>query len=249
MYLIAAGVISFVVIESVFFIVKAWRHGRKIGMSKETLKNVAVQSIVFTIAPALSILATVIVLASALGIVLPWIRLSVIGNLAYETVASETMLNVFGSSLTTPITEPKQFGAVAWVMTLGTTFALVLLPIFCKGIHRKVGAAVHKSEGSAKTADVLSAAAFIGVVAAFIARAVCGKTPDGVGDAGFMSIATLLTAVTVSLVLEAVCKKFDLKKLSVFAQPLAMFAAMGMALLLNQILPEAVTGFTWWNRL
>ena len=247
MYLIAAGVISFVVIESVFFIVKAWRHGRKIGMSKETLKNVAVQSIVFTVAPALSILATVIVLASALGIVLPWIRLSVIGNLAYETVASETMLNVFGSSLTTPITEPKQFGAVAWVMTLGTTFALVLLPIFCKAIHRKVGAAVHKSEGSAKTADVLSAAAFIGVIAAFIARAIYGKTPDGVGDAGFMSIATLLTAVTVSLVLEAVCKKFDLKKLAVFAQPLAMFAAMGMAVLLNQILPAEIAALTWWS--
>ena len=249
MYAIAAGVIGFVVIESLFFIVKAWRRGRAIGMSKETLKNTVVQSIILTNAPALSILTTVIVLASALGIVLPWIRLSVIGNLAYETVASETMLNVLGSSLTTPITEPKQFGAVAWVMTLGTTFALVLLPVFCKTIHRKVGKVVNKSENSAKMADVLSAAAFIGIIAAFIARAVYGKTPDGVGDAGFMSIATLLTAMAVSLLLETVSAKFSLKKLETFAQPLAMFAAMGMAVLLNQILPEAVKGFTWWNNL
>ena len=46
----------------------------------------------FTVAPAISILATVIVLANALGIVLPWIRLSVIGNLMYETTAAEAAM-------------------------------------------------------------------------------------------------------------------------------------------------------------
>lgn len=249
MYALAVCVIGFVVIESVFFIVKAWRRGKALGIPAETLKNTVFSSIVFSIAPALSILTTVIVLASALGIVLPWIRLSVIGNLAYETVASETMLNVMGSSLTTPITQPKQFGAVAWVMTLGTSFALVLLPIFCKTIHKKVGNVVSKNEKNSKMADVISAAAFIGIIAAFIARAIYGKTEDGVGDAGFMSICTLLTAVIVSLALETLCAKFKLKKLEPFAMPLAMFAAMGMAVVMNLVLPEAVKGFTWWNNI
>ena len=31
--------------------------------------------------------------------------------------------------------------------------------------------------------------------------------------------------------------------------PLSMFAAMGMAVLLNQVLPEAVTALTWWNHI
>ena len=249
MYAIAACVIGFVVIESVYFIVKAWRAGRKLGISKETLKNTVVSSAVFSIAPALSILTTVIVLASALGIVLPWIRLSVIGNLAYETVASESMLEVMGSSLSTPITEPKQFGAVAWVMTLGTSFALVLVPIFCKGIHRKVGKVVNKSEKNSKMADVLSAAAFIGIIAAFIARAIYGKTADGVGDSGFMSIATLITAVIASFLLELLCEKCRLQKLQPFAMPLAMFLAMGMAVLLTQVVPEQIRAFTWWNQM
>ena len=249
MYGLAIFVISFVVLESVFFIVKAWKRGRELGMSKETLKNAAVGSAMFTLAPALSILATVIALAGALGIVLPWIRLSVIGNLAYETVASETMLEVLGSSLKQPVTDPAQFGAVAWVMTLGTTFALVLLPFFCKLIQKKVGKAVHKSEKSSRTADVISAAAFIGIIAAFIARAINGKTTDGVGDAGFMSIVTLVTAVIVSLLLETLCEKKKLEKLQPFAMPLSMFAAMGMAVLLNQVLPETVTALTWWNHI
>ena len=125
MYGIAVFVIAFVVIESVFFIAKAYKRGRELGISKETLKNTVLSSVVFSVAPAISILTTVIVLASALGLVLPWIRLSVIGNLAYETVTSETMLNAFGSSLSTEVTDPKQFGAVAWVMTIGTSLALI----------------------------------------------------------------------------------------------------------------------------
>ena len=247
MYGVAAFVILFVVIESVFFMRKAWKRGKELGISNETLKNTVFSSIVFTIAPAISILTTVIVLAGALGIVLPWIRLSVIGNLAYETVASETMLTVMNSSLSTPITDPKQFGAVAWVMTIGTSFALILLPLMCKTIQKKVGAAVHKSEKSSRTADIISAAAFIGIIAAFIARAVYGKTTDGIGDAGFMSIVTLVTAIVVSLVLETLCEKFSLKKLQPFAMPLSMFAAMGMAILLNQVLPAQVASFTWWG--
>lgn len=249
MYALAIFVIAFVVLESVFFIVKAWKRGKELGLSKETMKNTAFSSIMFTLAPAFSILATVFVLASALGIVLPWIRLSVIGNLAYETVASEAMLEVLGSSLKQPITEPEKFGAVAWVMTIGATFPLVLLPIFCKMIQKKVTKVVHKSEGSSRMADAVSAAAFIGIIAAFIARAIYGKTPDGVGDAGFMSIVTLITAVVVSLLLETLCEKCRLSKLQPFAMPLSMFAAMGMAVLLNQVLPETVTALTWWNHM
>ena len=246
MYAIAAFVIGFVVVESVFFIVKAWKRGRELGLTKETLKNTVMSSIMFTIAPAISILTTVIVLASALGIVLPWIRLSVIGNLAYETVASESMLEVLGSSLNAEVTDPSQFGAVAWVMTLGTSFALILVPFFCKLIQKKIGQAVNKSEKSSKTADVISAASFIGIIAAFIARAIYGKTANGVGDAGVMSVCTLVAAILVSLLLEWLCERFSLKKLQPFAMPLSMFAAMGVAVLLNHILPEAVASLTWW---
>ena len=58
---------------------------------------------------------------------------------------------------------------------------------------------------------------------------------------------TLLTAVIVSLILETLCEKFSLKKLQPFAMPLSMFAAMGVAVLLNQVLPEQVAKLTWWG--
>lgn len=247
MYAVALVVIAFVVAQSAFFIAKAWKRARELGISKETLKQTVVSSALFTIAPAISILTTVIVLASALGIVLPWIRLSVVGNLTYESVAASTVLEKMGANLSTPITDPEQFGAVAWIMTLGIILSIILPPIMCKTIQKKVGGAISKSEKNSKLGDVLSAAAFIGIIAAFIARAIYGKTSDGVGDAGIMSVCVLVTSIILSLVLESLCAKFKWDKFQPFAMPLSMFGAMGMAVLLNYVLPEAVSTLTWWG--
>ena len=50
---LAALVIGFVVIESLFFLVKAWKRGKAIGITKETLKNTVFTSALFSIAPAI----------------------------------------------------------------------------------------------------------------------------------------------------------------------------------------------------
>ena len=109
MYALALMVVAFVTVQSVFFIVKSWKRAKELGMETEKLKQTIISSALFSLAPAISILATVLALASALGIVLPWIRLSVIGNLAYETVAAENALEVLGSSLSSEVTDPTAF--------------------------------------------------------------------------------------------------------------------------------------------
>lgn len=245
MYVIALGVVAFVTLQSVFFIVKSWKHAKELGIEKEKLKNTVVSSILFTVAPAISILATVIVLANALGIVLPWIRLTVIGNLAYETTAAQTAVEAMGGTLTSSITDPQQFSTVAWAMTIGSIAPLLMLPFFCKKLQNKIGKAVNKSEGAAKLGDAISAAAFIGIISAFVARAIAGTTSDGAGNAGFMSISVLLVAVIAMVILETICKKFNLEKLRPFTMPIAMFIGMGAAMLFETVLPETVTSFIW----
>ena len=69
MYGIAFAIVAFIVAQSLFFIVKSWKHGKQIGIKKETLVSTVTSSILFSIAPAISILATVLALANALGIV------------------------------------------------------------------------------------------------------------------------------------------------------------------------------------
>lgn len=272
MYAVAFGVIAFIVAQSLFFIVKSWKHGRELGIKKETLVNTVTSSIMFSVAPAISILVTVFVLAKALGVVLPWIRLTVIGNLAYETVAAETALNNLGGSLSTEITDMKQFSTVVWAMTIGSVFPLTFLPIVCKKLQKKIGGAVSKDEKAAKMGDVLSAAAFIGIISAFIARAINGCTVatepildaagnemlDAAGNrmtqkvitesAGALSILTLIFAIVIMLVLMTLCRKVKaLEKFESFAMPVAMFAAMGCAILFSKILPPQIADFTWYE--
>lgn len=264
MYALAALVIVFVTAQSLFFMVKAWKRGKALGIDSAKMKQTAISSALFSVAPAISILATVLALASALGYVLPWIRLSVIGNLAYETVAAEAALEALGTSMANSNLNEVEFSTVAWAMTVGSCFPLVLLPFLSRRIHK----AMHKVLGgdtqsvnesemaekssskkpkiqiSNKTADILSAAAFIGIMAAFIARSIMGVQKDG-ASAGFMTIAVLLSAMLFTVALDLLCKKKKLTKLEPFVLPIAMFGAMGIAVLLTQILPAELTQFVW----
>ena len=257
MYGLALFVVAFVIVQSVFFMAKANKRAKEIGMDKAVVKQTIFSSVLFTIAPAISILATVLALASALGIVLPWIRLSVIGNLAYETVAADTALGVIGSSLANEVTDPKAFSTIAWAMTIGSCFPLVLLPFLCKKVHMAMnkvmsgkiketvdGEVKEEKKSGVNIGDVISASAFIGIVAAFISRAVAGVEKGGV-SAGFMSISVLLSSMIFTIALDYLCRKKNLKKLEAFVLPIAMFGAMGIAVLFTQVLPADLVNFTW----
>lgn len=244
MYGLAVFVVLFVIGQSVFFMAKAWKRAKEIGVPAEKLRQTVISSALFSLAPAVSILATVLALASALGIVLPWIRLSVIGNLAYETVAAENALDVLGSSLSNEVTDVKEFSTVAWTMTIGSCFPLVLLPILCKRVHKTMNKVTTKSKSAGILGDIISAAAFIGIIAAFIARCIAGKPSDGPA-AGIMSVSTLLSAMIFTIALDYLCRKKNLKRLEPFVLPIAMFGAMGIAVLLTQVLPADIAQLVW----
>ena len=262
-FAVALGVIVFVLVQSTFFLVKSWKKGKELGISVETLKNTAISSAVFTVAPAISILATVLVLANALGLVLPWIRLSVIGNLAYETTAAQTALDFWGTTINSAVGDKEQFATIAWAMTLGSIAPLILIPFLCKKLQKTVGKAVNKNENSKKLGDAISAAAFIGIVFAFVAREINGYTATTIsqaaadgsvekikqisGSSGAMSILILISAMVLLVILEAICKKFKLEKLETFAMPLAMFGAMALAILFTNVLPESIVSHGWYE--
>lgn len=250
LYALAFFVVGFVILQSVFFMRKAWRRGEELGIESSTMKDTFISSMLFSIAPAISILATVLALASALGYVLPWIRLSVIGNLAYETVAAESALEALGTSLSNSHLNKVEFSTVAWAMTIGSCFPLILMPFLCKRIHRTTRKVLgedgdsEKSKKAGRLGDILGAAAFIGIIAAFVSKNIMGVQKDG-PSSGFMTIAVLLSAMIFTVALDFLCKKKNLKKLEPFVLPIAMFGAMGIAVLFTQTLPKEITDFVW----
>lgn len=262
LYLIAGGVILFVLAQSVFFLVKAMKQGKALGLDKKKLRNAITSSALFTIPSALSILATVIALAPSLGLVIPWVRLSVIGNLMYETTAAENAMEGLGHTGGTAVevTDPAVFAGIAWVMTLGICFSLVLLPFVAKPLHKKIMNAgkkevkkdtkentEKKSSGIAGFIDLLTPAVFIGLIGAFVARAISGAgKPEIFGDgAGLLSIITLVVAIVVSLIFEVIAKKCKLTWLEPFVMPIGMIIAMVVAVIVYNVLPPELAMWEW----
>ena len=271
LYLIAGAVILFVLGQSLFFLIKAWKHGKEMGIDIKKLKNAITSSALFTIPSALSVLATVIALAPALGLVIPWVRLSVLGNITYETVAATEAINAFGitTGITEAITDPEVYAGVAWVMTLGICFSLVVLPFVAKPLHKKfleankkaeteVAEETTKEESTTNTKkkrsfagfmDHVTPALFIGLIGAFVANSILGagsqKNPVPLDGAGVLSVMTLATAVIVSVILELVSKKFKLTWLEPFVMPIGMIAGMVVAVVAYNVLPESLALLEW----
>ncbi len=246
MTVLALCVVAFVIAQAAFFLVRAVKRARELGIEKGTIKNTIISSALFTIAPAIGIVATVLTLASALGYVLPWIRLSVIGNISYEVTAAESAIGAYGlaGGIANPITDPKVFATVAWVMTLGSMMPLILTPIMIKKVQKSVGKAV---SGNKAWADVMSAAAFIGLIAAFVARAIAGQgTKSITGDgAGVLSVSALVFSIVLMLILSKFATLPKMKWLESFAMPLAMIGAMVLVAVLAQVLPHDIAFMEW----
>jgi hypothetical protein len=243
---LALCVVAFVIAQALFFMLRAIRRAKSLGVDNAKIKNTIISSALFTVAPAIGIVATVLTLAAGLGYVLPWIRLSVIGNISYEVTAATNAIEAFGlkGGIANPITDKEVFGTIAWVMTLGSMMPLILTPIFLKKIHSKVGNAAAKNKA---WSNVMSAAAFIGLIAAFVAKAIAGKGDrEIIGDgAGVLSVAALLFSIVLMLVLSKLATMPKMKWLESFAMPLAMIGAMGLVMLLAQVLPSELAFLEW----
>ncbi|MBQ7010448.1 MAG: DUF5058 family protein, partial [Clostridia bacterium] len=119
LFVIVGAIIALVLAQSFFFLFKATKRAKELGISASTVKKTITSSAVFTVAPAVAILVGVIALSKSLGLALPWLRLSVIGSITYETVAAGNALEAAGMNAGTTITDPTVFITVAWVMTVG----------------------------------------------------------------------------------------------------------------------------------
>lgn len=230
LYLIAVCVILFVLVQSVFFLVRAYRRGKQIGIKAEVLKKTIVSTAVFTIAPAISILLGVVTLSKFLGIPLPWIRMSVIGAITYELPAATSTANALGISLSEAITDPKIYSAIVWVMTLGILPSIVLPPILMKKIQ---GGMIKIKNKDSRWGDIFMTAMFLGMISAFLGM-VFADVRSGIK--GFIPIFVLLVSAAIMGICGILIKKFHMKWLETYALSISMIGAMIFAVLITPLI-------------
>jgi len=234
MYVVVSIVIAFVLLQSVVFFIKAWKRGKELGMDTQALKKTVGSSAVFTIAPAIAILLGVIALSNALGFPLPWLRLSVIGSLTYETTAAAAAANAVGSSLSQRITDPKIFATIAWVMTLGIIPGLVLVPLFGKKIEK--GIANIKGKDS-KWGQIFLSGLFLGMISAFLGL-VFAKVHTGL--VGWIPVFVMFASALLMMVCGLIRKVFNAKWIEDYALPISLLGGMALSIPITNLVMSLV---------
>jgi len=230
LYGVAIFVILFVIAQSIFFLVRAYKQAVKIGMDMKKVKKTIISTALFTLAPAFSILLGVVTLSKFLGIPLPWIRLSVIGAITYELPAATSTATALGLSLSETIQDPKAYTAIAWVMTLGIMPSIILVPILLKRIQGGMGKMKQKDK---KWGELFIDAMFLGMISAFLGM-VFADIREGL--AGFIPLFVLLFSALLMGICGLLIKKCNMKKLENYALSISMIGAMVFAVVISQLI-------------
>lgn len=252
LFVLVALVILVVMAQSIYFLAKAWRRAKQLGMDMTRIKKTMRTAAIFTIAPAVAIVISVIALSKKLGLALPWLRLSVIGSMSYETIAASNALEAMGQSLGsgTSLTA-QQFVNVMLVMTISIMVGIFLVPLIGKKLQSGMA---NMGKRDAAWADIFQNSLFIGMISAFLGFVFCQMymlwTPsarfveetvvvDGAEQTvptpvsstyGLIPVFVMLVSAVTMVICGLLMKKPKLKWLGEYALPISLVVGMAAAI-------------------
>ncbi len=232
LYLLAGILILFVLAQSVFFLVRSIRRARALDLPGSKVTKAIINAAVFTIAPALAILIGVVALAGKLGAPLPWLRLSIIGALTYETAAAANAIEGFvktgelaeAASLTAASLTAGQFVTISAVMSFcvvgGLALSTFLVEKYKKGMTQ-IGAK------DPQWSKILMSALFLGMIATFLGMVF---QDIATGLTGWIPVFVMLISASCMALCALLIKKLKWSWLNEYALPLSMLTGMLMAI-------------------
>ncbi|MBQ8796802.1 MAG: DUF5058 family protein [Oscillospiraceae bacterium] len=231
---ILAGILVAVVLgQSVYFLIKALRRSKELGMDQKKIKKTILSAALFTIAPAVAIVISVMVLSKSLGLPLPWLRLSVVGSMSYETVAATNALQAMGQSLSSSNITAQQYVNVLLVMTISIMTGIWLVPVIGKKLQRGMSGLANRD---AKWADIFQNALFIGMIAAFLGFVFCdfsrlwSPVESYSATSGLIPVCVMAVSAIVMVICGLLMRKKGFKWLGEYALPISLVLGMAAAI-------------------
>ena len=232
LFLLAGILVAVVLGQSVYFLVKALRRSKEIGMDQVKIKKTIKTAAIFTVAPAVSIVISVITLSKSLGIPLPWLRLSVVGSLSYEAIAASNAVSAMGLELgkISQLTA-QQFVNISLVMTISIMVGIWLVPVIGKKLLTGMTNLEAKDK---KWSEIFQNAMFIGMIAAFLGFVFCDfgmlwNPVEGIAPtAGLIPVCVMGIAALVMVCLGLAMRKW--KWLGDYALPISLVLGMVSAI-------------------
>lgn len=254
LFVLVGLIIAVVMAQSIYFFLKAYRRAKELGVKQEVLRKTIITSAIFTIAPAVAIVISVITLAPSLGIALPWLRLSVIGSLSYETVAAANAASGMDKSLADFIggMTANEYVSIVIVMTLSILVGIWLAPVLAKRMQKGLVSFESKDK---KWSDILQNSLFIGMISAFVGFVFCDvsrlwtggadvtETVNGVeqtvhysATSGLIPVCVMAVSAVLMMLCGIVMALTKWKWISDYALPFCMVVAMALAIPISNAL-------------
>ena len=243
LFIIVGLLIAVVLGQSVYFLVKALRRSKAIGMDQKKLRKTMISAAIFTVAPAVAI-----VLSQSLGLPLPWLRLSVVGSMSYETVAANNALSAFGATLGSITPNAQQYVTILFVMTISIMLGIWLVPVIGKKLQNGMKTLENRDK---KWADIFQNSLFIGMISAFLGFVFCDVSrlwdagarlvdvkENGVkvgeelvsATSGLIPVCVMGVSALVMVICGLLMRRPKLKWLSEYALPISLIAGMAAAI-------------------
>lgn len=213
LYVIGGVMICFVLFQSIYFLKKAYDRGLEIGLTEYQLKETIRSSAFFSIVPSIPILIGLITMIPIFGnVVIPWIRLSVLGSVSYESYAANAIRNAAGVDAL--FNDPIAFSTAVWTMTISIMAGLITLILFYRKYEKKL-TEVRKKDS--RWGELLIAALFMGLVGTI------GAQQIAIG--GYNTLA-LFISMAIMLIIGLASKKW--KWMEEFALPVSILSTLGI---------------------
>ena len=243
LFVLAGLLVTVVLGQSVYFLVKALKRSKELGMDQKKVIKTIRTAAIFTIAPAVAIVISVIALSKSLGIPLPWLRLSVVGSMSYEAIAAENAVSAMGLTLgKIDALTAQQYINIVLVMTISILVGIWLVPLIGKKL---LGGMSTLATKDAKWADIFSNAMFIGMIATFLGFVFCDFSRMWSGDengmvaitvegeqqlvtntSGLIPVCVMAASAFVMLLCGLLMKKLKWKWLNDYALPISLVLGM-----------------------
>ena len=234
LFILAGLIIATVLGQSIYFLAKALKRSKELGMDQTKIQKTMKTAALFTIAPAVAIVISIMTLSKKLGLALPWLRLSVVGSMSYETIAASNALEAMGQSLGSgEALTAQQFVNVLLVMTISIMVGIILVPLIGKKLQNGLSSL---GKRDAKWADIFQNALFIGMIAAFLGYVFCDisrlwSPVEGYSaTSGLIPVCVMAVSALVMVACGLLMRKPKLKWLSEYALPISLVLGMASAI-------------------
>ena len=217
-------IVSLLIIAAicVYYLLLCMRKAKEMGISKQKVNEIIKSTAIFSIVPSIAIAIGLVTLVIVIGIPYAWFRLSVIGSVSYELMASNMALSALKLDLANA--DADAFGLIMWVMCVPITSTVLANIFVCKPVHLGT---MRVGSGDKKWGALSQTTFMTALLVVLIVPMIFG---------GLVGLLTFVTSALIAVVVSMLAKKTGAKWMNDFILAICLIGAMGMSIVYTNLL-------------